>query len=82
MSERQFSKQAELDFMHNFRHDTEGDRWAKHEIETLRQQLTEREKYVKLLRDAIHDGCLCIAQYGEQPPDCLLEALAATEPKP
>ena len=39
MSERQFSKQAELDFMHNFRHDTEGDRWAKHEIETLRQQL-------------------------------------------
>ena len=34
-----FSKQAELDFMHNFRHDTEGDRWAKHEIETLRQHL-------------------------------------------
>ena len=39
MSGRKFSKQAELDFMHNFRHDTEGDRWAKHEIETLRQQL-------------------------------------------
>ena len=52
------------------------------EFAELRQQLTEREKYVKLLRDAIHDGCLCIAQYWEQPPDCLLEALAATEPKP
>lgn len=27
-----FSKQAELDFMHNFRHDTEGDRWAIAEL--------------------------------------------------
>lgn len=49
------------------------------EIISLRQQLAEREKYVKLMRDAIHDGCLCVAQYGEQPPDCLLEVLATTD---
>ena len=54
-------------------------RRASKDRDELRQQLAEREKYVKFLRDAIHDGCLCIAQYGEQPPDCLLEALAATE---
>ena len=68
MSERQFSKQAELDFMHNFRHDTEGDRWAKHEIETLRQQLAgwlkanspggwidDLRQQVTLLRDGQYD---------------------------
>ena len=46
ISENKFSKQAELDFMHNFSHDTEGDRWAKHEIETLRQQLAGKETEV------------------------------------
>lgn len=45
----------------------------------------ERDNHIKremMLRNAIHDGCLCIAQYGDQPPDCLLAALADTEPKP
>ena len=41
MSEHKFSKQAELDFMHNLSHISEGDRWAKHEIESLRQQLAD-----------------------------------------
>jgi hypothetical protein len=62
-----FSKQAELDFMHNFRHDTEGDRWAKHEIESLRAEnmelknniticsvrIKELSQQVTLLRDAL-----------------------------
>ena len=42
-----FSKQAELDFMHNFRHDTEGDRWAKHEIETLRVKVKRYEEWIR-----------------------------------
>ena len=62
-----FSKQAELDFMHNFRHDTEGDRWAKHEIESLRAEnmelknniticsvrIKELSQQVTLLREAL-----------------------------
>lgn len=42
-----FSKQAELDFMHNFRHATEGDRWALHEIETLRRQVVVLREFVE-----------------------------------
>lgn len=66
-----FSKQAELDFIHNFRHDTEGDRWAKHEIETLRQQ-------VSLLR-----SCLKRWAFTHSKDECdhmeVAEALAATD---
>ena len=73
-----FSKQAELDFMHNFRHDTEGDRWAKHEIETLRQQLAERDKQVMLLHFELFNS----AEYIDTLGGTSLEArktLAATE---
>ena len=68
-----FSKQAELDFMHNFRHDTEGDRWAKHEIEYLRQQVTLLREFVKLLRDYIPASAVGNTT--------VQEALAATAPK-
>jgi hypothetical protein len=50
-----FSKQAELDFMHNFRHDTEGDRWAKHEIESLRSENMELKNNITI----------CVVRMGE-----------------
>jgi hypothetical protein len=33
------TSQAELDFMQNFQHQTDGAKWAKNTIESLRQQL-------------------------------------------
>ena len=42
-----FSKQAELDFMHNFRNDTEGARWAKHQIENLRNKAAHYEEWIR-----------------------------------
>ncbi len=56
--------QAELDFMHNFRHETDGARWAKNEIESLRQKLaSSNAKIVELVAalDAMHndsDECM------------------------
>ena len=55
MSEHKFSKQAELDFMHNFSHISEGDRWAKHEIETLRQQLEQAHADIAGLHDQLEE---------------------------
>ena len=50
-----------------------GDRWAKHEIESLRQQVTLLRKFVKLLRDYIPASAV-----GNM---TVQEALAATAPK-
>jgi len=40
-------KQAELDFMHNFRHETAGSQWAKQEIETLRKKIVRYEEWIR-----------------------------------
>ena len=93
-----FSKQAELDFMHNFRHDTEGDRWAKHEIETLRQQLAGWLKanspggWIDDLRQQVTLLRAVLTRLNKADHSTLLwifdvkeitaDALSATEPKP
>src|SRR5574340_1241019 len=46
------------------------------QVVILRQQLAESQAREAKLRKLIHDGCLCIAQYGEQPPQPLLDAIA------
>lgn len=63
-----FSKQAEIDFMHNFRHDTEGDRWAKHEIETLRAKVLRYEGWIRE-QGEISDTCTFYI-LGEVCEDC------------
>ena len=92
-----FSKQAELDFMHNFRHDTEGDRWAKHEIESLRDEnmelknniticsvrIKELSQQVTLLREALENYEGMLDELRDYPitHDLIIEALAATQPE-
>ena len=50
------TSQAELDFMHNFKHQTDGAKWAKQEIESLRQQLADREKHILLLKATLESA--------------------------
>ena len=88
MSEHKFSKQAELDFMHNFRHDTEGDRWAKHEIESLRRQLASLKAENMELKNNITICSVRIKELIQQLDFRNLEVLflrnelAAMEPNP
>ena len=64
--------QAELDFMHNTAYRTDGLRWARNEIESLREQLAASQKREVMLRDAL-------LELDQLLPACRLECASLRE---